>query len=233
MSRAFLRQRFPRAWSALRALHRGLLDSTPTRVFGRIYRSNAWGAEESRSGPGSTTDQTRQLRQLLPRLLAELGITTMLDAPCGDFAWMREVELPVTQYIGADLVPELIQRNDALYGNAQRTFVALDLIADALPAAELIFCRDCLVHFSDRRIHDAIANFRRSGAVWLLTTTFPGHGPSSSIVTGQWQPLNLELPPFNFPKPERLLVEGCTEGDGAFRDKALGLWRIADLPGRD
>jgi len=29
----------------------------------------------------------------------------------------------------------------------------------------------------------------------------------------------------------RLLNENCTEGDGAFGDKSLGLWRVDDIPG--
>ena len=36
--------------------------------------------------------------------------------------------------------------------------------------------------------------------------------------------------PFNFPPPLRLVNENCTEGDGAYGDKCLGLWRLADLP---
>ena len=35
---------------------------------------------------------------------------------------------------------------------------------------------------------------------------------------------------FNLPAPEGVLVEGCLESEGAYADKALGLWRIADLP---
>jgi hypothetical protein len=63
----------------------------------------------------------------------------------------------------------------------------------------------------------------------LLTTTFPDRGASQSIETGQWQPLNLEKPPFNFPPPLRVIREMSSEYGGAFQDKSLGLWRIADL----
>jgi hypothetical protein len=227
--RAFLRSNLPTVWSVLRSAHRLWRDSPQAKVFSDIYQANAWGSSESRSGPGSTRDQTEQLRLLMPGLLRELGVRSMLDAPCGDLAWMREVELPVERYVGADLVPSLVQRNVALYGNAQRRFIVADIITDPLPTLDLILCRDCLVHFSDRRIRAAIRNFRRSGATFLLTTTFPDHGPNASIVTGDWQPLNLERPPFEFPPPLQLLREGCTEGDGAFADKALGLWRLADL----
>jgi hypothetical protein len=41
--------------------------------------------------------------------------------------------------------------------------------------------------------------------------------------------LNLEQPPFNFPPPSDVLVEGCQEGGGAYADKALGLWAIETL----
>src|SRR5437660_1775959 len=38
------------------------------------------------------------------------------------------------------------------------------------------------------------------------------------------------LPPVALPEPLEVIVEGCTEVGGAYADKALGLWRVADLP---
>jgi hypothetical protein len=49
------------------------------------------------------------------------------------------------------------------------------------------------------------------------------------ITTGDWRLLNLEKPPFNFPKPLQLLNEQCSEGGYQFRDKSLGLWRVQDI----
>ena len=226
IARSYLKQHFPGLWNRLRSVQRSLRDAPTGRLFKAIYESNAWGAEESRSGPGSTLDGTAQLRRRLPELLREIGTRTLLDAPCGDYRWMREVELPGLSYIGADVVPGLIADNQARYGAPAKRFLVLDIIKDPLPAADVILCRDCLVHFSDRRIRAAVKNFRRSGATYLLTTTFPDHGASQSIISGQWQPLNLERPPFNFPAPLRTIHEGL---EGEYRDKTLALWRIADL----
>jgi hypothetical protein len=53
---------------------------------------------------------------------------------------------------------------------------------------------------------------------------------ATAIADGDWRPLNLQRPPFGLPAPHRIIVEGCTEEGGAYRDKALGLWRIAELP---
>ena len=90
-------------------------------------------------------------------------------------------------------------------------------------------CRDCLVHLSFDHIRQAFDNLRRSGSTWLLTTTFLDHHENVDIESGDWRILNLTRAPFNLPAPEGVLVEGCLEGDGAYADKALGLWRIADL----
>lgn len=61
----------------------------------------------------------------------------MLDAPCGDFNWMRFVDLGKTHYIGCDIVPEVIETNGMRY--ADREFHALDLAAEPLPNVDLIF----------------------------------------------------------------------------------------------
>jgi hypothetical protein len=53
-----------------------------TAVFDHFYRTNAWGMEESVSGPGSTLSYTAKLRAELPRLVHALGVRTLLDAPC-------------------------------------------------------------------------------------------------------------------------------------------------------
>lgn len=198
--------------------------------FTRIYETNLWGSEASRSGSGSADDQTAHIREQLPGLLKEINAASLLDIPCGDFAWMRYVDLDGIHYIGGDIVPGLIERNQTQFGGAHREFRHLDLTADLLPRADMVLCRDCLVHLSSSHIWKAVANLKRSGCTWLLTTTFPDHDTHEEIEDGDWRLLNLELPPFGFPPPVSLLNEGCTEGGGYYPDKSLGLWRIADLP---
>ncbi len=202
-------------------------------VFRRIFQENRWGNNESVSGEGSNLERTAVVRSALPALLARYGVRSILDAPCGDFFWMKEVPLDGIAYIGIDIVPEIIARNVDLFASAQRSFVLGDLIEDALPAADLILCRDCIVHFTYAETRRALDNFRRSGATWLLTTTFTGPRDNHDITTGDWRPINLERAPYNFPPPVAVINEQSDEVDdelGAFPDKSLGLWRLADLP---
>jgi hypothetical protein len=105
----------------------------------------------------------------------------------------------------------------------------VNLITDPLPDADAVLCRDCLVHLSHQDVLAALDNVRRSKANWFIATTYTGNRPNVDILTGQWRTLNLQLPPFNLPPPAHLVDEKCTEGDGQFTDKYLGVWRVADM----
>lgn len=198
-------------------------------IFTQVYDSGIWGQEGSLSGPGSDLTQTEVLRTGLPALIRQLGVRTMLDIPCGDWFWMRHCELSVERYIGADVVPWLVEGHNKAFGGPGREFRVLDLVRDQLPAVDLIFCRDCLVHFSDQDVRLALANIRRSGARWLATTTFTDRLNHQSIATGDWRPMNLSAAPFNLPPPVALLNEGCTEADNQFTDKCLAIWPVSVL----
>ena len=206
------------------------LSRSVKRKFSAIYRRNAFGGTESRSGEGASIGQTATIRRQIPLLLGELGVRTMLDAACGDFNWMRHTALPVDLYIGIDIVDEVIGEVARRHGNSSRRFLCLDIIHDPLPRTDLILCRDCLVHLNFADAKRALSNFKRSGARYLLTTTFANRDTNVDLKGADvWRPLNLERPPFNVPKPLRIINEGCTEHGGAFGDKSLGLWSLQDL----
>ena len=205
---------------------------TPLETFRQIHRANHWGSDASRSGPGSAEGQTAVLRTELPGLFERLKVRTLLDLPCGDANWISTMPLPGIEYLGADIVPELIARNQAQSGPARR-FAVLDLLTSPLPRMDLVLCRDCLVHFSFADIERAMANLRRSGSTWLLTTTFPEQRENADIVTGDWRPINLERAPFSFPPAAYVLNERCTENNGLFADKSLALYQLSQQPHAD
>lgn len=199
--------------------------------FTYIFRSRLW-SSSSVSGPGSESVQTQQLRDQLPGVLDRFGVRALLDLPCGDFGWLSAVDLDVERYIGADIVTDLVKMNaERFRDDPVREFRVLDLTGDPLPKTDLVLCRDCLVHLSFADIERALRNLRRSGSRYLLTTTFTELGTNTDIATGDWRPLNLCREPFGFPEPLAVLVEGCTEENGAYADKSLGLWEIASITG--
>lgn len=201
---------------------------SPEGVFTQIYHSNKWGDKDSRSGKGSNLQRTTEIRAQLPKILQSLGAESMLDIPCGDFYWMKEISLPLQTYIGADIVKPLIEENNRLYSTASRQFLQLDLLQDALPKSDVIFCRECLVHLSFEDIFKAIENIKSSGSGYLMVTQFPSHKRNKNIATGKHRSLNMTLKPFNWPQASIELLEqyaGHRRGN-----KCLSVWKIDELP---
>ncbi len=196
--------------------------------FQRIHDGNLWGAPQSISGLGSEMEATAVLRTELPRLLARLGIASLLDAPCGDAGWINDAGLGV-RYAGVDIVPDLIERLQARAagGEIKGDYRRADITGDCLPRCDAILCRDCLVHLSFANIERAVANFRGSGATWLIATTFPDWQNNHDCEDGDWRALNFERAPFDWGAPVELLSENCTEAGGGWRDKSLGVWRLS------
>jgi len=229
--RTYIKEKFPCIWSILRYIKRqqwrfGSMENK----FTRIYRKHLWGGgyPESLSGSSSTLSRTNAIREELPNLMHQINVKTFLDIPCGDFNWMKEVDLNVDMYMGADVVDELIWMNNERFGSDKQKFVKLDITKSMLPQVDVIFCRDCFIHFSFSDIGRALKNIKESNSKYLMTTTFACVSRNKDIVTAfDWRPLNFQRAPFNFPVPIRMINEKSPV-DGYY-EKSLGLWRIADI----
>lgn len=191
-------------------------------IFTEIYSHNLWGGTESVSGPGSSLRESLNLINKLPLLFNLFDIRSILDAPCGDFHWMKHVHLEDRDYTGVDIVKELIEKNTSLYEKEHISFAEKNIIHDSLPKADLILCRDALVHLTNEQVKETIRNFQDSGSTYLLTTHFPGLEQNRDISAGDWRPLNLCLEPFQLPEPFLTIKETTTI-------KTMALWRLKDL----
>ena len=186
-------------------------------IFAKVYRENRWLDSESRSGRGSTIAFTASIREELSRFLQEAGARSMVDLPCGDFNWMRLVRFPDgMDYLGIDIVPELVEQNRERHGAEHVRFELGDVLVDTLPRADVYFCRGLLIHFPNEATEQAIANIRRSGTRTLIATTYPGVrvNPDTRFPDSRRQNLALHLG-----KPECLLQDGEP-------GKYMGVWRL-------
>lgn len=201
-------------------------NKSTEEVFNYIYQNNVWGDRESVSGSGSNVEQTKEIVSLISGVLKNLDVKTFLDVPCGDFHWMQSVDMKNVQYIGGDIVETIVQENNRKFKNDKRRFEVLNLISDQLPQADLLLCRDCFVHLSTDKVLAALENIKKQKIKYLLTTTFPQTTVNKDILTGEWRPLNMELPPFNL-KAAAVYNEGCTETEERnYADKSLLLVKL-------
>lgn len=194
--------------------------------FAEIFEKNLWGSQESKSGSGSTMSQTQVLRNELPFLFLKYEIKSILDIPCGDFNWMKNVDLHGIEYIGADIVDSLIAGNIEKYPG--RRFSVLDIAKDDLPKVDLVFVRDLFGHFDDETIFRALANIQRSGSRYLLATSFTKWDNNPNIPNGSWKCINLMIKPYTL-KPIYLINEQCGEGYPDYNDKCMLLFDLSDL----
>jgi hypothetical protein len=191
-------------------------------VFTGIWRSNAWGCAETKSGSGSTVAATEILRPQLVDLFQRLNIASLADAGCGDLNWMHLISHHLRFYFGLDIVDDLLTELRHHHGR-QHFFANIDISVDDLPSADAIFCRDVLTHFPEHAVKAALARFAASGARILIATTHP-RGTNDPIGLGEWQPIDLCAPPYSLPAPQFLIPEGLVDSP-----KSLGVWQVADL----
>ena len=212
-------RRHYREWDRQRRAGR-YRDLPLEEIFRDIHKRRRWRSSETVSGKGSGRAGSAGVRRALPALCAELGIRSVLDAACGDYQWMRSITPDIDDYLGVDIVPELIEENNRRYASERVRFELKDICRDPLPRADLILCRDCLVHLSEENVKRAIDNFKQSGSRYLLVTTFTRLPENRDIVNGLWRPVNLELAPYRFPKALQTLADGAVAGS-AFSGSAV------------
>ena len=201
-------------------------------VFTKIYQHNIWGESTSASGPGSTLQHTEYIRKELAKLFVKYSIKTITDAPCGDWNWMRMVDLSSYVYNGFDIVQQIILDNTIKYGKPNIKFHHANIITDALPQSDIIFCREVLQHLPNKDILDTIRNFKKSKSRYLLVTNIDGlKGMNQDIPVGSYRSVNLCLEPFNFPKPIEMIYEKHNWENyfSYVGQEYLGLWLLDDM----
>jgi len=176
------------------------------KKFELIYKSNFWSSKESVSGLGSEYKNTINLRNEMVKLIKNYKIESILDAPCGDFNWIKSLINKNLKYIGGDIVSNLIDQNNKIYKNDNIIFIPLDITSDKLPNSNLMICRDCLIHLSFKNIKLFLENFRNSNINYLLLTSYKLKDSSKvikniDITDGEFREIDLSVYPFNLPEP--------------------------------
>lgn len=199
--------------------------------FERIYNKKLWGKYESVSGYGSTLESTYSIRNWLLNNIPKLEIKIIVDAPCGDFFWMKEVISKVNiVYKGYDIVSPLIESNKRKFGDKDIYFELADISKDKLSDCDLLIVRDCLFHLSYRDLKNFIKNIHSVNFKYLMTTNYrvDKNFKNKDIQTGDFRMISLFIKPFNFDKNK--VFDTISENkDGEF-DKELLVFEKKNVP---
>src|ERR1700678_3590259 len=150
------------AFSVIKGKQEITLGDDPAETFTTIYETHFWVDDESQSGGGSNLYATEKIRREIPGLFSKYGIRAVLDIPCGDFFWFKQMNLDLDSYVGGDIVVPLIASVAEKYTSPTRSFRVVDLTKGVLPDCDLILVRDCFIHLSFDSIFAALRNIAQS-----------------------------------------------------------------------
>lgn len=151
---------------------RPLMHKEPQGALHLCLSRERLGIPESVSGPGSARASICvQHVDHCTKIIAQNGIRSIADVPCGDFKWMPLLlkEHPEIDYRGYDIVKPLITANRKAHPH--RRFRVLDITKKPPERADLIFSKDLVNHLLERDVWRALANMVRSGATYLVVTS--------------------------------------------------------------
>lgn len=181
-------------------------------VFDEIYREGFWG---NGSGGGSSLEASKQYVQFLKKFLKRYQIKRIVDVGCGDWQFMRYVDLTGIDYTGVDAAKTVITANERAFGSANIRFAHFEGNYSVVPPADLLLCKDVLQHLDTESVcslaKSLIPRFRYS----LVTNDVPKrsllgkmidklkyknllevYGLNKEIDNGDYRLLDLRMPPY-------------------------------------
>ena len=173
--------------------------------FTNIYRTNHWSSNESKSGPGSELKWTVSVRDTLTKLFNELKIKNMLDLSCGDWNWMKSLShlyIDDFKYTGLDIVENIVDNNNKLYGNNNIIFKNIDMLrylkSLESKSVDLILCRHTLEHLQTEYCINVLQEMKRVSKYTLITThKITSKNTDLDHSRADYRPINLEIEPFS------------------------------------
>ena len=209
------------------------------KMLHRVFENKYWyGSKEGWSGKGSSMEATTRLRAALPDVLQRYNVSTFFDGACGDWVWMRSVDLSGIEYIGADISLRTIRHHQMRYAHPNRRFIHADITSDTLPDADLMLCRDCLFHLKHKFRWFFFENFVRSNIPFLMMTMHHLETNRQLTSNGNFAAFSPLAEPFLFPEPREMIhetMDELPEDLRAYDDverrsfRSLGIWSKAAI----
>jgi len=186
-------------------------------VFNSIYKSNYWNKSkefdpniQSLSGPGSIPNsiQTNHLLKELENFFRNNNVKKILDAPCGDCAWISKFFDTDINYTGIDIVNDLIKQNKLKYEKNNIKFYCRDISQiEQFDDYDFILMRDFFIHLPTETIKKILINLKNSKCKFFAFNNYEGVNLNKDIATGQHRKINVLEKPFNLNEPYHKILE--------------------------
>lgn len=141
-------------------------------IFTEIYKKGYWGkVDDSKyfSGTGTHDKSTSEYIKILVELIEKNQIKSVFEIGCGDFSIMDQVlHQADVEYIGTDIVADLISHLQECHGNEKTNFLHFDAISsENYPDADLCVIRQVLQHLGNVQIQQLLEKTKRFKYVFI------------------------------------------------------------------
>jgi|LakMenEpi03Aug12_release.lakeMendotaPanAssembly.Ray.scaffolds.fasta_scaffold104823_3 hypothetical protein len=184
------------------------------KLFTPTYTGDLWrGARgESKSGGGSSLSYAENFKNTLEITISDFEVETIFDCSCGDWNWMRSIKDILPNYLGVDVVQEIIDVNTEKFSAENINFVCNDMLSELKSkpndSIDLVICRQTFEHLSNGYIIDVLNEIKRVGKYLIINSNntisenveFTADGLNSRNINMDLEPFEpiLGLPEFYF-----------------------------------
>jgi 2-polyprenyl-3-methyl-5-hydroxy-6-metoxy-1,4-benzoquinol methylase len=182
------------------------------KIFTTIYKSKHWVQNSSllpkefisASGHGSNINskQHNGLTFNFLELIKNYKINSILDMPCGDFLWIKNIiQNNKVDYLGVDIVDELIDNKKKLYQNENINFEISDIVDfKTSKKFDLVLIRDLFIHIKNIDITKILYNLKLMNIKYVALNSYMNE-KNIDVIIGQHRKINLLIEPFNLKEP--------------------------------
>ncbi len=200
------------------------IETTTSRAaaFDDVYKTGHWGRNatgEGTSGGGSSQKSTAPYRAFLQQFMQDNGVTSVVDAGCGDWNFSQLIDWTGIDYKGYDIVGSVIEQDKQKFAKPNIQFFQADIVETDLPPADLLISKHVLQHLPNADVKKFLARQLPRYKYVLLTDgvdrrTFTA--PNVDIPAGSYRPLDPTQPPFDIPG-----IKALTYWDGSWMHQVV------------
>ncbi len=163
----------------------------PTKdAMEQVYALNLWGDNSTDYYSGIGSHQTEIVNPYIDAIVSFLSSfktpLVVCDLGCGDFNVGKELVKHTKNYVGIDIVEDLIIHNKENFNEENLEFHCLDIAVDDLPSGDCAIIRQVLQHLSNSEIQN-ILNKLTAFKYVIITEHIPegDFDANKDIISGQ------------------------------------------------